>query len=33
MLKRVKAYGLEYEVSLQDINIQALELYLNQQKH
>jgi NRPS condensation-like uncharacterized protein len=30
LLKRVKAYGLEYEVSLQDINIQALELYLSQ---
>jgi NRPS condensation-like uncharacterized protein len=28
LLKRVKAYGLEHEVSLQDINIQALELYL-----
>lgn len=29
LLKRVKAYGLEQELSLQDINIQALELYLN----
>jgi len=30
LLKRVKAYGLEHELSLQDINIQALELYLRQ---
>ncbi|MCD8739316.1 hypothetical protein LT679_01770 [Mucilaginibacter roseus] len=28
LLKLVKAYGLEHEVSLQDINIQALEFYL-----
>ena len=31
LLKRVKAYGLEYDLSLQDINIRALELYLDQQ--
>lgn len=31
LLKRVKAYGLEHELSLQDINIRALELYLSQQ--
>ena len=30
LLKRVKAYGLEHELSLQDINIKALELYLGQ---
>ncbi|QXV64031.1 hypothetical protein INP83_13095 [Mucilaginibacter sp. 21P] len=30
LLKRVKAYGLEHDLSLQDINIRALELYLNQ---
>ncbi|MBB5395161.1 hypothetical protein [Mucilaginibacter sp. AK015] len=30
LLKRVKAYGLEHELSLQDINIKALELYLSQ---
>ncbi|HEY4195341.1 MAG TPA: hypothetical protein VGM63_07385 [Mucilaginibacter sp.] len=30
LLKQVKAYGLEHELSLKDINIQALQLYLNQ---
>lgn len=30
LLKRVKAFGLEHDLSLQDINIKALELYLNQ---
>jgi len=30
LLKRVKAYGVEYDLSLKDINIQALELYLSQ---
>ncbi len=30
LLKRVKAYGLEHDLSLQDINIRALEHYLNQ---
>ncbi|MGF7072329.1 hypothetical protein [Mucilaginibacter sp. 3215] len=29
LLKRVKAFGLEYDISLKNINIQALELYLN----
>ena len=29
LLKRVKAYGVEYDLSLKDINIQALELYLS----
>lgn len=28
LLKRLKTFGLEYEESLKDINIQALELYL-----
>ncbi len=31
LLKRVKAYGVEYDLSLKDINIKALELYLSQQ--
>ncbi|MEO8947083.1 MAG: hypothetical protein ABI308_01645 [Mucilaginibacter sp.] len=30
LLKRIKAFGLEYDRSLKDINIEALELYLNQ---
>lgn len=30
LLKRLKTFGLEYDESLKDINIQALELYLNQ---
>lgn len=29
LLKRLKTFGLEYDESLKDINIQALELYLN----
>ena len=29
LLKRVKAHGVEYDLSLKDINIQALELYLS----
>ena len=29
LLKRIKAYGLEQELSLQHINIEALELYLS----
>jgi hypothetical protein len=29
LLKRIKAYGVEYELSLKEINIQALEQYLN----
>lgn len=29
LLKRLKAYGVEYEISLKDINIQALEMYLS----
>jgi len=28
LLKRLKAYGLEHDLSLKDINIQALELFL-----
>jgi hypothetical protein len=28
LLKRLKTFGLEYDESLKDINIQALELYL-----
>jgi len=28
LLKRLKAYGLEHEISLKDINTQALELFL-----
>lgn len=28
LLKRLKTFGLEYDLSLKDINIQALELYL-----
>jgi hypothetical protein len=28
LLKRLKAYGLEHDQSLKDINIQALELFL-----
>ncbi len=28
LLKRIKAYGLEHDLSLKDINIQALELFL-----
>ncbi|WP_448698266.1 hypothetical protein ACFGVR_15725 [Mucilaginibacter sp. AW1-3] len=30
LLKRIKAFGVEYDQSLKDINIQALELYLSQ---
>lgn len=30
LLKRLKAFGLEYDESLKDINIQALERYLIQ---
>jgi len=30
LLKRLKAYGVEADISLKDINIQALELYLSQ---
>ena len=30
LLKRVKAFGVEYDLSLKDINIGALELYLSQ---
>ncbi len=30
LLKRIKAFGVEYDLSLKDINIAALELYLNQ---
>jgi hypothetical protein len=30
LLKRLKTFGLEYDESLKDINIQALELYLSQ---
>ena len=30
LLKRIKAYGVEYDISLKDINIGALELYLSQ---
>ncbi len=29
LLKRIKAYGLEHDLSLKDINIQALELFLD----
>jgi hypothetical protein len=29
LLKRVKAYGLEYDLSLKEINIKALELFLH----
>lgn len=29
LLKRLKAHGLEHDLSLKDINIQALELYLS----
>jgi hypothetical protein len=29
LLKRVKAFGVEYDLLLKDINIQALELYLS----
>ncbi len=29
LLKRLKTFGLEYDESLKEINIQALELYLN----
>ena len=28
LLKRLKTYGLEHDLSLKDINIQALELFL-----
>jgi len=31
LLKRVKAFGVEHDLSLKDINTQALELYLTQQ--
>ena len=30
LLKRIKAFGVEYDLSLKDINIEALELYLSQ---
>jgi hypothetical protein len=30
LLKRLKTFGLEYDESLKDINIKALEFYLNQ---
>ena len=30
LLKRIKAFGVEYDLSLKDINIKALELYLSQ---
>ncbi|HEY4325171.1 MAG TPA: hypothetical protein VGN20_14335 [Mucilaginibacter sp.] len=30
LLKRLKAFGLEYDLSLKDINIKALEHYLSQ---
>jgi hypothetical protein len=34
LLKRLKAFGLEHEQSLKDINIQALELFLkSDRKH
>jgi hypothetical protein len=29
LLKRLKTFGVEYDESLKDINIQALELYLS----
>lgn len=29
LLKRLKTFGLEYDESLKDINVQALELYLS----
>jgi hypothetical protein len=29
LLKRLKTFGLEFDESLKDINIQALELYLS----
>jgi hypothetical protein len=29
LLKRVKVHGVEYDLSLKDINIRALELYLS----
>jgi hypothetical protein len=29
LLKRIKTFGLEYDESLKDINIRALELYLS----
>ena len=29
LLKRVKAHGVEHDLSLKDINIRALELYLS----
>jgi hypothetical protein len=29
LLKRLKTFGLEYDESLKDINIRALELYLS----
>ncbi|MFS2187195.1 hypothetical protein ACCC92_11020 [Mucilaginibacter sp. Mucisp84] len=29
LLKRLKTFGLEYDESLKDINIQALEFYLS----
>lgn len=32
LLKRLKTFGLEYDESLKDINIQALELYLSQKE-
>lgn len=32
LLKRLKAFGLEHDQSLKDINIQALELFLKSSK-
>jgi hypothetical protein len=32
LLKRLKAFGLEHDQSLKDINIQALELFLKNNK-
>ncbi|WDF81153.1 hypothetical protein PQ469_14170 [Mucilaginibacter sp. KACC 22773] len=29
LLKRIKTYGVEHDLSLKDINIRALELYLS----
>lgn len=29
LLKRLKAYGIEHDLSLKDINVEALEFYLN----
>jgi hypothetical protein len=32
LLKRIKAFGVEYDRSLKEINIEALELYLSQRR-